>query len=295
MSSISELPRGRQRKWLGSLQKAAIGFLVVAIAVAVSLLIVVAIRQGIAKTRVADMKQEIRRAGLPIDPVSLETYREQLAAAERTEAWGDVISQFRTDSGYSDQAAGVPRVDAKARCQPMWAGQPWGERENVQRFLQETATLRRDLAEVLDAAGPIYTPMTYEGIDTMPPAADVAREIASILALENLAAIDRGDIDASEQSVKQLFALARTMQSELMVLPQLIRLGVVNIALEELRRVTQLGQWRPDQIDQLLTDLDRTLAWDQAFRQAMIGERVVAVSIYDDGTLPSGTAGTCWA
>lgn len=292
MSSISELPRGRQRKWLGCLQKAAIGSFVIAIAIAVLLLIVVAIRQGIAKTRVADMKQEIRRAGLPIDPVSLETYREQLAAAERTEAWGDVISQFRTDSGYSDQAAGVPRVDAKARCQPMWAGQPWGERENVQRFLQETATLRRDLAEVLDAAGPIYTPMTYEGIDTMPPAADVAREIASILALENLAAIDRGDIDASEQSVKQLFALSRTMQSELMVLPQLIRLGVVNIALEELRRVTQLGQWRPDQIDQLLTDLDRTLAWDQAFRQAMIGERVVAVSIYDDGTLPSGTART---
>lgn len=292
MSSISELPRGRQRKWLGCLQKAAIGFLVVAIAIAVSLLIVVAIRQGIAKTRVADMKQEIRRAGLPIDPVSLETYREQLAAADRTEAWNDVISQFRTDSGYSDQAAGVPRVDAKARCQPMWAGQPWAERENVQRFLKETATLRRDLTEVLDATGPIYTPMTYEGIDTMPPAADVAREIASILALENLAAIDRRDIDASEQSVKQLFALARTMQSELMVLPQLIRLGMVNIALEELRRVTQLGQWRPDQIDQLLTDLDRTLAWDQAFRHAMIGERVVAVSIYDDGTLPSGTVRT---
>ena len=290
MSSMSERPRGRKRKWLGCLQKAVIGFFVIAIGIAVSLLIVVAIRQGGARTRVTDMKQAIRRAGLPIDPVSLEAYREELATAERTEPWTNVIGQFRPDSGYPDRVAGVPRVDAKARCQPMWAGEPWAEREKVRRFLDETATLRHDLAKVLDAAGPIHTPMTYDGIDTMPQAADVAREIASILALENLVAIDRGDIDASEQSVKQLFALERTLQGELMVVPQLIRLGVINVALEELRRATQLGQWQPDQIDHLLTDLDRTLPWDKAFRQAMIGERVVALTVYDDGTLPDGIA-----
>ncbi|QDT05085.1 hypothetical protein K227x_34830 [Rubripirellula lacrimiformis] len=290
MSSISERPRGLKRKWLDCLQKAAIGFFVITIGTTVSLLIVVAIRQGGAKTRVTDMKQAVRRAGLPIDPVSLETYRGQLAAAERAKPWGNVIGRFRPDSGYPDRIAGVPRVDAKAHCQPMWAGEPWAEREKVRRFLDETATLRHDLAKVLESAGPIYTPMTYDGIDTMPPAAGVAHEIASLLALQNLVAIDRGDIDASEQSVEQLFALERTLQGELMVLPQLIRLGVVNVALHELRRVTQIGQWQPDQIDRLLTDLGRTLPWDKAFRQAMIGERVVAVTIYDDGTLPNGIA-----
>ena len=74
MSSMSERPRGRKRKWLSYFKKAVIGFFVIATGLAVSLLIVVAIRQGGARTRVTEMKQAIRRAGLPIDPVSLETY-----------------------------------------------------------------------------------------------------------------------------------------------------------------------------------------------------------------------------
>ncbi|TWU67051.1 hypothetical protein [Crateriforma conspicua] len=284
----STLERPSKRRWLGCLQKLVIGFFVIAIGIVASLLIVVAIRQSGAKTQVAEMKQAIRDAGLPIDPDSLEMYRQELASDQQTKPWVDVIRRFRAESGYPDRVAGVPRVDVTAACQPLWADEPWGERETVRRFLDETGSLRDDLAEVLDEAGPIHTPMTYAGVDTIPPAADVAREIASILALTHLDAIDRGDINASVQSVRQLFALERTLQGELMVFPQLIRLGVFNVALEELRRVVQLGRLNADQIDSLLADLDRALPWDQAFRQAMIGERVVALTVFEDGTLPDG-------
>jgi hypothetical protein len=103
---------------------------------------------------------------------------------------------------------------------------------------------------------------------------------AQIFRLKALRAAQTGDVDESLAAINDIIRLSKTLANEPIMISQLVRAACVRIALDSAEDLLSRQTLSPDQLQQLDKQFV-SVESRQMLRLGMLGERVMALSIFD--------------
>lgn len=120
----------------------------------------------------------------------------------------------------------------------------------------------------------------YRGIDTLLPHLGNLKKMSNLLVLDAITASARHDIDRAIDSLVAAMSLGRSLKGEPILISMMVRVACDNQAYRAMQKV--VGEH--ELTDAQLSRLAETLEWsdyDGAMYLAMLGERVLGVSVFD--------------
>lgn len=218
----------------------------------------------------------IRAAGEPASATEIEAfYQVPPGARDTTQLWLAALAPLDTRS-YADEARVLPLVGEDTNDPPL-PGEPWPQLEAAEQLL---ARYRGSLEQMHQAAregGHARFPTRFaDGIQMLLPHAQQLRAGARLLALESVVAAHRGQTDAAVDATAAIFAAARSLEQEPVLISQLVRMALGAMARQRI-------QWLLSAVtldDHQLARLDAELAasdYQKPLRQGLLGERVIGI------------------
>jgi hypothetical protein len=117
------------------------------------------------------------------------------------------------------------------------------------------------------------------------------RGAARLLLLESAVAAHRGQYDAAVESVAAMFAVARSLEQEPMLVSQLVRMALDNMARNRVQWLLSAGTLDEAQLLRLDAELARS-DFQLPIQRALICERVVGLQVFDNpGSVLGNVAG----
>lgn len=223
----------------------------------------------------------IRAAGEPASVEEIEAfYQVPPGGRDTTRLWLAALAALDTRS-YADEARELPLVGENA-IEPPTPGEPWPQLEAAEQLL---ARYRGSLDQMHQAAregGQARFPTRFaDGIQMQLPHAQQLRAGARLLALESAVAAHRGQPDTAVDSIVAIFAAARSLEQEPVLISQLVRMALGGMARQRI-------QWLLSAVtldDGQLARLDAELAasdYQKPLRQGLLGERVIGIVAFDN-------------
>lgn len=223
----------------------------------------------------------IRAAGEPASADEIEAfYQVPPGARDTTQLWLAALAPLDTP-GYVAEAKELPLVGDNANDLPL-PGEPWPQLEAAEQLL---ARYRGSLEQMQQAAregGQARFPTRFaDGIQMLLPHAQQLRLGARLLSLESAVAAHRGQTDKAVDSIVAIFAAARSLEQEPVLISQLVRMALG--AMARLRIQWLLSAATLD--DGQLARLDAELAasdYQKSLRQGLVGERVIGIVTFEN-------------
>lgn len=228
--------------------------------------------------------ERVRASGEPVSVEDIQAFYEVPSnGRDMTNIWLTAtapldISQFKADG------EGLPFVGEMSDPVPL-AGELWPQLDAAEQFL---AKYEQSLEAVHRAArldGQARYPADFnEGLIMSLPHTEQLSAGARLLELQTVVYAHRGRPDAAFESVQAMFAVARSLKEEPIVVSQLVRMGVDARARGQIAWLLSSDALDDDQLARLDADLG-TIDYQPSFRRALIGERVAGVRMFADPSL----------
>jgi len=236
-----------------------------------------------AHRRAARALDAIRAAGEPVDASELNAFYALPEGADHvTRLW---LIPMRTFQGrdYERTCEPLPIVGWSEEEQPIPPpGKPWKELEAVEAFLAKYADEMAAAHEAAERGGAARYPVDFsQGWNVLLDHVQQARQVARMLALEARVRAHRGDWPGAIRSIRDMHKLAGSLEREPCLVSQLVRIAIDGIArgtLQELMEAEELPAEELASLQELLQSID----YSEGLERAMIGERAVGVSLFQD-------------
>ncbi|MGH7138177.1 MAG: hypothetical protein ACREHD_20695, partial [Pirellulales bacterium] len=164
-------------------------------------------------------------------------------------------------------------------------GQPWVYDLAAEKFLAKYAGILATVHEAAALGGEARYPAEFEkGIAMSLDAQIHLRAVARLLALEREVYLRRGDAHGAVGSIRAIFALARSLKREPILLAELLRVVFDGQACEGLQRLLLKVEASDDDLLAIDHDL-AALEYHRQVHSAMLGERVLGLRSFDDPDL----------
>lgn len=240
-------------------------------------------------------RNEIASRGLPIDDASMESFRQQTMSQDMSQRWMDALERLRSDE-FEESCRGVPTVGIVEEEVVYEYGKPYRYDSEVRQFLEKWTGLRKEIHEIVEGTGPIWTEVQFDSYRTELHDAQTTRSAARLLSLEFEDALRRDDHDQAFHSLMALIGVSRAMQQEPVLITQLVRIAVGNIACNHLKTAIELDALDEKQLVALMNELKALDDFAGMYKLAIAGERAMAQPMFDDlsqfsddvGNVPSG-------
>jgi hypothetical protein len=234
--------------------------------------------------RLAAELAKVRAAGEPSSAEEIEAfYRSPPPAQDTTQLWLSAAARLDTPQFRAD-AASLPFVGDGADAIPL-AGEAWPQLAAAEQFL---ANYRVSLDEMHQAArqgGRARFPTRFEeGITMRLPHVQNQRTVVQLLALESAVRLHRGRPDEAAESVLAMFAAARSLEQEPILISQMVRMALDGKARERLAWLLSAGALDDEQ----LARFDAELAmcdYQAASRRGLLGERCLGIQVFANPAL----------
>ena len=235
----------------------------------------------------------IRAAGEPASATEIEAfYQVPPGGRDTTQLWLAALAPLDTPS-FAAEAKELPLVGEDASDLPL-PGEPWPQLEAAEQLL---ARYRGSLEQMHQAAregGQARFPTRFaDGIQMQLPHAQRLRAGARLLALESAVAAHRGQPDAAVDSILAMFAAARSLEQEPVLVSQLVRMALGGMARQRI-------QWLLSAVtldDHQLARLDAELAasnYQKPLRKGLVGERVIGIVTFENPEALGDEAAIGW-
>jgi hypothetical protein len=234
-------------------------------------------RQSAAYQEVEEMRAEIRARGLPLDDQSLTEFRVRRMDDENSDAWMKVLQLVESDE-FVKSCEGVPIVDASIDQESVG----FESSTKVDEFLNRWSELRKEIHDITEGSGAIWTQIDIHGYATLLPMTQSSRSVSRLLALEHRDAIVRQDSDQAYHSLLAMIGAARSHEAEPLMICQLVHAAMLTMALERLKATIELGVLHEKQLSEILTQLRPLDDYGDGYRSAIIGERAMSQPMFDD-------------
>ncbi len=222
----------------------------------------------------------IRAAGEPATADDLEAFY-AIAPDERdtTELW---LSAWALTGGPDSEldSQNIPSVGNDESIPP--PGEAWPERETAEAFLAKYKEPLEKMHQAAELGGAARYPIKFsDGVRLALPHLQQLRRAVRLLKLESEVAAHRNDPRAAAESVCTIFAAARSLKQEPLLISQFVSIAVNGVACSQLERLLPNLAFTEEE----LIRFDRELAandYDQAFRRVLLGERAIGFTAFSD-------------
>lgn len=230
----------------------------------------------------AAVRAEVRRiqaAGEPITTEDLYAYhRAPPGAADITKQWLDAIQSFTEQQFIADSKA-LPMVGEGPQ-ELLRPAAPSSQLAAAEAFL---AKYDQTLLATLAAArleGECRFPTQFEkGIATLLHHPQRLRYVSRLLALNGRVRVLAGDTDGALESLEAMFATSDTLEHQMFLIEHLVRIAILNSALEEaewLLNETPLTDEQLARIEARLEPLDL----QDGLTNGLVGERAMLYDLF---------------
>lgn len=228
---------------------------------------------------------KIRAAGEPVTMADLEAfYARPPKDRDATQLWLDVFAVIDSP-GYQSDAKALPilgenelLIVGENDVAPL-PGEPWPELDDAEEFL---AKYREPLEKMHEAArmrGEARFPLKFSDGIAMRLPQQPLRGAVRLLKLESEVRAHQGDSREAAESVRAIFAAARTFERQSFLVSLLCQIAMNDVACEQIERLLPIVEFSEDdliQFDRELAAIDELAA----FHRALLGERAMLRDIF---------------
>jgi hypothetical protein len=233
--------------------------------------------------RVRAELERIRAAGEPVTVEELaEMYPTPAEQEDATQRWLDAFAAVgaaveQTDPGVYNA---LPYVGRGPEI-PL-PGEPWPEQGDVENFLAEHAESLRLLHEAAGHGGAARFPVDFrQGVNVPLLHVNELRSAARFLVLEAEVDAHTGNAGGAAEAVRAMFAAARSVENEPMLVSQLVRSAVETMTIREIERLLPAVEFADADLEQWQEELRRA-DYRSGMCRAMMAERVFGKMVRED-------------
>jgi len=233
-----------------------------------------------ASRRVEAELARIREAGEPVTPDDLKQYCPVGPEEEdTTDLWLDGVGALDTPE-FPNDARPLPVVGENQAKIPL-PGEPWPQLGAAEKLLAQYGRGLDLLHQAADQGGAARYRLDLIPLDpTLLDQVQSLRGGARLLTLEANVRAHRGDLHGAADSIHAMHRLARSLEREPLMMPQLTRVAIAGQARDQLRRLLDSVDLADDDLDRLQQDLRASDA-KETLRLGMLGERVAGIQQFD--------------
>lgn len=234
---------------------------------------------------------QLRASGDPITPQEANAfYAAPSSGPNTTQLWLAAIVPLGSPQFQAGGKA-LPFVGDAPNEVPL-PGEPWELLDPAEQFLQAWSASRDRLHLVARQVGEARFPLDFSlGLSMPLPHLQQLRAAARLLALETAVAAHRGQTDAAVEAVVALFAAARAIEQEPILVSQLVRMAIDGMARQQVRWLLSASTLDEPQLARLDAELARS-DFHHAVQRALTCERAMGIQVFDDlGSVAGELAG----
>jgi len=230
---------------------------------------------------------KLRAAGQPVTAADLDAlYAFPPKERDTTELWLGAFAVLDSPA-YGNDAADLPDVGEGGAVPP--PGEPWPQLEAAEAFLAKYRDPLAKMHRASEPGGEARFPLTFSAGDgavasALLPHIQHVRGAVRLLKLESEVHIRRNDPHAAAESVRAIFAAARSFERQPLFVSQLVRVAMNGVACSQIERFLPASDF-PEQ-DLLAFDRDLA-AIDEAaaLRRALLGTRAMGIGQFEDPSI----------
>ncbi|MFM8360746.1 MAG: hypothetical protein ACKOET_19525 [Verrucomicrobiota bacterium] len=227
-----------------------------------------------------------RARGYPTTAAELDAwYRPVPAASNAAPLVVEAVGQLRPLAGRKS-----PYVDARA--DPLRRGEPWpaDQRESLAALVRTNAEALGLLRAALERPESRYAVNLNQGFNAPLPHVDGVRLAARHLRAAAMAAVLAGDLDAAERRIEEQLKLAGTLAPEPLVISQLVRMAILQIAVQTLQDALSQGRFPADPLRRMAAAFAASVPRG-AMERGLIGEMCLGGDFFRTPASQSGLVG----
>ncbi|MCO8120111.1 hypothetical protein NHH03_00055 [Stieleria sp. TO1_6] len=226
-------------------------------------------------------RDEIVARGLPIDDQTMMEYRSAQMDHQRSERWMKLLDQLEA-AEFKTACREIPILGTPEDEVAFVPGQPYPYDRQVQVFLAEHSDLLKELHQIVEGSGAIWTKADFDSFNTLLPYIQATRTAVRLLSLELEDAIRRDDHDQVFDSLVAMIGVARSLEKEPVLVSQLVRIAIVGITVQYSKQAIELDLLDGEQLSALLTQYRALDDFGSGYRIAIIGERAMSQPMFDN-------------
>jgi hypothetical protein len=251
--------------------------------------------------RLAAELAKVGAAGEPATAEEMEVfYLAPPPEQDTTQLWLSAFAPLDTPEFNAD-AAGLPFVSERASPIPP-LDQPWPQLTAAEQFLAKYQASLDGMRQAARLGGRARFPTTFaDGLAMLLPHVQRSRIASQLLALESAVNMHHGQQDAAVESVLAMFAAARSLEQEPILISQLVRMALDGKAREQLAWLLSVTSLDDDQLARFDADLAAS-DYQKSLHRGLLGERAFGIQLFADpaklgpeansvGTIPQFTLG----
>lgn len=274
IESSATLPRQR-RVGLGLILLLAGGGLLVV------LLLMALWTSLITQRRLAKELERLRASGEPVTVEELEAFYEvPPPGRDTTKIWLTALAPLDTEQ-FRAEGKDLPFV-GEAELSVLLPGEPWPRLDQAEQFLSKYQRSLDAMHRAARQGGLARFPLNFaDGIAMGLPHANQLRAGARLLELEAVVHSHRRRPDAAVESVAAIFAAARSLEQEPVLVSQLVRMALDGVGCARVAWLLSTDLLDDGQLAKLDADLAAG-DYQDSFRRALIGERAIGLRTFSD-------------
>lgn len=224
--------------------------------------------------------ERIRAAGEPVSAGELEVcYQAPPSDRDTTQLWLQALAPLDTPQ-FSSEARSLPIVGEGPEPIP-WPGEPWPELEEAEKLLAQYGRSLELMHQAARQGGQARYPTKFaDGMSMLLTHVQQLRGGARLLALESAVEAHRVRPAAAIDSILAIFAAARSLEQEPVLISQLVRMALDGMARDRAAWLLSAIELDDAQLARLEVELAARNYYGRPVYQALLGERVMGIDAF---------------
>lgn len=235
---------------------------------------------------------KLRAAGEPVDDPSMAVWFHGNSSQAGTAAWREILEAVQ-QLPIGGIVNSLPMVGSAEMPHDLPPGGPWPEEPVVAQFLNDVRPLVVQIDQTVQYPIPVWQPIAFDSVATPLNEAYTVYRVTRLMELEAAHALYQRDTERALRALTTMKAAAGAFDWDFCPVAELVAMRRWHEHGNAIRRSLAYSVWTPEQLDQLLTQVNEPPDVATSWRRACAGERAMALEVLQDhhdrgGLYPSG-------
>ena len=247
------------------------------------LLLVWAVDERQAATRLRGEIDRIQAAGQPLGNGSLNTWLARTASSQGSRAWAEVIGLGDPEFLNLVDLDRLPVIGYATLPAEIDSEADWEQEADVAEALRWMGPVIERIDEATDYPTPVWQPIDFRGYDTLLPEVQSARGINRLLQLEVEHSLYHRDAERALRGLESMRVAADAFDWQIWIVVDLVRSALVRVHQAMIRRSLSIDLWDEQQLQALAAQVAGAPDIGPRWRNVIAGERAMMFQTISDG------------